>query len=226
MNGILSPSLSLQADETVMSWVCRLAKFHTGGSVPLFLNDLGIPILRLIVGDVDALGALAKTTGETLQVLHDHQPTQTERRRFSFRGNQFSSEFMLQNKTAYCPQCLLEDEASYDKGRVGRWMWLFEPVRVCERHNIVLEVHFKSKWSDLLRNLGEIAPEVSGLEQLVDTAQRKSPSPLQDYVINRLRGMDGPEWLDIQTIEQASRAATMLGVLQRWGASVKADDNA
>lgn len=42
MTGALHPRLHLKEQETVSSWVYRLADFHTGSPVLAFLNDQGL----------------------------------------------------------------------------------------------------------------------------------------------------------------------------------------
>lgn len=229
MTQVLKPYLPQERDETVLSWVARLAAFHTGDIVARFLNDFSIPFQRLLAGDNEVLRNLAEITGADFAGLRALQPEQTDQRRYRFRGNDCSSEFMPQKELAYCPRCLREDDERGHSTRVGRWMWLFEPVRVCEHHNVPLIVHHKTKWNDMIRGFNEIAPEKSAIARQADNMPEWSVSPLQRYVVDRMRGETGPAWLDSQSIEQASRATTIIGVLEGWGASANlhtlADDD-
>ncbi|SPJ26436.1 hypothetical protein [Palleronia abyssalis] len=59
------------------------------------------------------------------------------------------------------------------------------------------------------------------LDRLIDDAEQRSASPLQAYVLDRLDGASGPEWLGGQTLEQAVRSTEMLGMRIQFGASKK-----
>ncbi|MEP1388865.1 MAG: hypothetical protein ABJO29_05540 [Yoonia sp.] len=50
----------------------------------------------------------------------------------------------------------------------------------------------------------------------------RQPSPLQSYLEDRFEGVSGPAWLDGQAIDQACRAAEMLGGLMTFGPDQKA----
>ena len=49
------------------------------------------------------------------------------------------------------------------------------------------------------------------MNRLIDEAEQRTASPLQDYVLDRLDGASGPEWLDSQKMEQAVLSTEMLG---------------
>ena len=54
-------------------------------------------------------------------------------------------------------------------------------------------------------------PTGSELDRLCDVSSPQAVSSLQTYVENRLAGIAGPAWMDGQSIDQAARAARMLG---------------
>lgn len=219
MNHALAPYLPLAKDETVNSWVCRMAEYHTGDAVSRFLGDLGLSVYAFVSGSSEALSVIAAATGENFGELRARQPERTTPREFRFKGHTVTSEFMPIAHTSYCAACLLEDDAVRAASRVGRWPWLLSPVRTCERHGLSLSQHRKEKWDDILRNLSDIAPRGHELERLTANAQSRMVSPLQEYVVGRFNGNSGAAWLDAQTIEQAARTSEMIGVLAGWGAT-------
>ena len=80
----------------------------------------------------------------------------------------------------------------------------------------------KRKWADPFHELDRRVPERGEqLQAMIDEAKRRSVSPLQKYVVNRLEGMAGPGWLDAQSLEQAVRATELLGVLLEFGPGQK-----
>lgn len=217
MTGVLYPLLRLKEQETASSWVCRLADFHTGGPVLAFLNDQGLSAQKVSSGKRDNMLRLSDVTGVALEELVARQPEQVGKRRYRFRNEEFSTEFMVGMRTAFCAACILENDASGSHQRVGIWPWLFASVRTCEKHASSLQYVPVKHWAGKLRNLHEVAPVKEALCELADSARQRDCSPLQHYLLNRLEGGVGPEWLDNQSLEQACRAAEMLGVLAGWG---------
>ncbi|MFG6619438.1 TniQ family protein [Sulfitobacter sp. 1A05707] len=219
MSGILVPQVPLQEDESSVSWAIRTARHHVDLNLPEFLHDLQLPLPDLLAGKRSAMSKLAALTGIAFEALVAHQPERLQARQYRFRGHEFSSSFLGGNRTAYCPHCLLEDEGQGDGQRVARWPWLFKAVRTCEVHGCALQSAAKTAWSDQMRNLQTLAPDARELHRLVDQSDLRPPSPLQTYVLRRLRGKHTSAlWLNSQDIEQAFRASEMVGVLAGWGA--------
>mgnify|MGYP003626824907 FL=1 len=95
-------------------------------------------------------------------------------------------------------------------------------VRTCPHHSISLVRQAQAKWDDKFLELKRRVPERGEeLEEMVAKAPRRSVSPLQDYVLDRLDGKPGPIWLDAQTLDQATRATELLGVLLAFGPQQK-----
>ncbi|MQQ09509.1 hypothetical protein GFB49_13655 [Epibacterium sp. SM1979] len=217
MTGVLYPLLPLKEQETASSWVCRLADFHTGGPLLSFLNDQALSAKDVSLGKRDNMLRLSDVTGVAFEELVSRQPEQVAKRRYRFRNEEFSTEFMVGMRTAFCAACILENDVSGSHRRVGIWPWLFASVRTCEKHTSALQYVSVKHWAGKLRNLHEVAPEGQALFQLADSARQRSCSPLQRYLLNRLEGGSGPDWMDNQSLEQACWATKMLGVLDGWG---------
>ncbi|WP_370304037.1 hypothetical protein, partial [Pseudooceanicola sp.] len=71
-------------------------------------------------------------------------------------------------------------------------------------------------------NSGSLCCPFPWLQSFLDLEPPENPerftsSPHQEYVIRRLNGEAGPEWLDAQSLEQAVRATELLGVLVEHG---------
>ncbi|MGB3627604.1 MAG: TniQ family protein [Henriciella sp.] len=143
------------------------------------------------------------------------------KRRSDLRGNLLSSEFFANAFTVFCSACLREDDerdADPALARRGRLIWTLRAVRTCPVHGLELLRRKKVKWDDAFHQMALRVPErAAALDELVEAATPQSPSPLQNYVIERLDGATGPIWLDSQTLEQAVRATEMLGVLLKFG---------
>ncbi|KFE33610.1 hypothetical protein DW2_17370 [Thioclava atlantica] len=77
-------------------------------------------------------------------------------------------------------------------------------------------------WDDFLHELPVLVPETrEQLLRLVGAAPTVQRLGLQDYVLARFEGQNGPQWLDRQPIEQAVRATEMLGAVLAFGPKAK-----
>ena len=218
MTGVLLPVLPMESGESTLSWVCRLALFHTGEPILKFINDLGITHQDLWAGRANAMRILADATGVEVRRLIARQPQQWANRRYCLRGEEFSSGFMVGTWTPYCPSCIFDDDGSKQGLRVGQWSWHLRPFRTCERHGIALANLPKTKWLDQFHDLNFQAPRDGFLERVVEASVSRKPSDLQRYVVARLKGRKiAAEWLDGQGLEEGSRACEMLGVLATLG---------
>ena len=95
-------------------------------------------------------------------------------------------------------------------------------MTTCPEHNLALIYRGRDHREMMRCKLVERVPEWgTALVALAENAARRTPSPLQTYVLDRLEGRKGPEWLDRQTLEQAVRATQMLGVVMAFGATIK-----
>ncbi|MEX5562626.1 TniQ family protein [Pseudophaeobacter sp. 1A16562] len=224
----LYPSLPFASGETPLSWAARLAALHTGGGLRPFLNDMDVPFMPLASGHADAIRRLCELAGQDHNVVGHNTIRSLDGRRFELRGEVFSKDFMTGRVTRFCPACLVEDEGGAIRPHVrrrGRLEWLLAPVRVCPRHQQPLMERQRDAWDGKARELQLLVPETGAdLQALAEPLPVLKPSPLQDYVLGRLQGAKGPDWLDAQGIEQAVRATEMLGAVLRYGVDAKAGE--
>ncbi|SFR18861.1 TniQ family protein [Poseidonocella sedimentorum] len=218
---VLFPFLEFDPEETAISYAARLASLHIGSSVLPFLRDIEVKASDLLACKDQALERLASMAGVDVADLHRNSARSLGKRWFDLRGNVLSAEFFANPYTVFCPACLREDDAGGADpalARRGRLIWTLRPVRTCPVHGLALIRRKKVAWDDAFHQLALRVPERNdALDELVDGALQRSPSPLQEYVIARLDGAMGPTWLDSQTLEQAVRATEMLGVLLEFG---------
>lgn len=144
---------------------------------------------------------------------------------FWLRGQVIPATMLVREETRFCPLCLHEDDTgSGNRGiaRRDRLAWSLRVVTTCPRHNLGLILRTREHRENMLHKLALHVPE-SG-DELVALAWetvRRAPSPLQTYVLRRLDGQKGPDWLDDQSLEQAVKATQMLGMSFAHGARVK-----
>lgn len=216
----LTPFVSINPDETLMSWATRLAAVHTGETMVPFLRDIGLHPDEMLTGSDVAIARLAEVTGADPDDLRRQTIQTLEWRRYDLRGERFETEFMKGAFVSCCPACLLDDDEEGGSVllRRGRLAWRFRPVRTCLIHGIALLDRPNIDWSDRFHQMGVVFPEAGpSLRALADAQVRRDVSPLQTYVTDRLDGKTGPAWLDGQGIELGARASEMLGLALEFG---------
>jgi len=216
----LFPHFPFDPIETVQSFAARLAFLHTGGTLLPFLQDIGIKPAELMSSEVSAIERLAEVSGMAVSSISQNTAVRVGKRAYDLRGAQVSAEFMARPAPVFCPACLGDDDAlsGEPKLRRGRWIWTLSVVRTCPTHGLPLIARAKQAWSDELHEMGDRVPEAGQrLQDLVNAQHTREVSPLQSYIVARLSGEGGPEWLDGQTIEQAWRTTEMLGMVAVFG---------
>ena len=222
---MLFPQIALHSDETPMSWASRQAAFHTGGRVVPFLNDFGVPVADLARGQREAAERLCEVAGHELAPVAQNMIMKVGNRRFQLRGHEFSAEFTTGVVTRFWPLCLeddAEDAEDADTATRHRVLWRLAPFRTCPVHNLPLQDFRHGKWSDMFHELQAMPEAIAEARATVEDWSQRKPSPMQNYVEQRLMGASVAPWLDRQGIDQVCRAAEMLGGLQLFGPNQKA----
>lgn len=223
----LFPHLRFHHDETPLSWASRQAAFHLGSRVVPFLNALKIPVVDLACGQLEAVERLCAIAGQDPVPVVANTIVALGARRYRLRDCEFSAEFTTGVVTKFCPLCLQEDRDRQTWPNAAmrhRLQWRLRPVRTCRKHQNSLSNVRAGKWTDMLHEVQAMGDAVSKACVSAPNLEARKPSPLQDYVEGRLEGLPGPAWLDGQGIDQACRAAEMLGGLKIFGPGQKAAD--
>lgn len=219
----LLPVLSPLEDESLTSFLNRIAAFHFGIDVREFLSRIELPQQSVLSPDDEALDRIARLTGTSVDHLKSMTFLREGARMRSFRGEIVHAEFGNLNATSFCPACLLEDgqgDSASQGRRVGRSIWQIDPVRQCPKHGIVLHRRRNIRHSEKFQLMDEVAPSDDQLQRMANDAECLPPSDLSEWVLSRLSGGHGPEWLDRQPVDLAARACEMLGVTIALGTHV------
>jgi hypothetical protein len=220
----MRPVLPPYADETTVSWCSRVAQFHTGLSCPDFLKLVQISQADVMDLSNSGVERLSKLTGVSKAQILKCGPQKAGNRLLTYKGEIFGPAFMTRTCTTYCPACLLDDaEVGASGQRVGRLSWMFAPVRVCPRHNIVLTRRKNLGYFERFQNMNKVAPSDGELADQAANSPTAVVSSLQEYAGGRLTNGTGDTWLDTQRIDQAARACEMLGICRINGANSDID---
>ncbi|WP_332835835.1 TniQ family protein [Mameliella alba] len=218
---LMLPKLPPFEEESTVSWCSRMARFHSNLSCAEWLQMMEISRQSVIHTTDECVRRLADLTGIPTVEIEACGIRPIGNRLFCHRAATFGVNFALRTHTTYCPACLLEDANagnSSSGGRVGRVTWTFAPVRTCPQHRIALYRRRNRGFFEQFQDMNLVAPGNLDLEAQVAEAQSRTCSPLQSYVALRLQGAAEAEWLDGQSIDQASRTCEMLGACMVFGA--------
>jgi hypothetical protein len=217
----LFPHLPFADDETLLSWAARLAAFHTGDVARSLLTDHAIPIAGIKMGKPDDVRRLAALGGsEPDHVLHNACVVAGER--WLFRGETFVAKDVSRGPGHVCPICLVDDAGSSavpDRTRLReRFAWRFGVVTACPKHGVALVDALRGKSLGVYDVLtAEVANHWQLIVKAAHTPSAREPTPLQQYVLQRINGRAGPGWLDHQRLDQAVKSCELLGAMMLKG---------
>ncbi|TFL18457.1 TniQ family protein [Jannaschia formosa] len=208
----LLPHIPVQPDETLNSFLARLASFHTGMGPNRILADLGINKVALLRGEAQSLDALSQATCVDSRCLSDGLIV-VRQRDVLFRGQQAAKTSLSPTVKAFCPDCVAADGAPHE--RRHRILWCFSDVRWCPVHGRRLSEHSGDPSTGL--------PCVALSKGAAGPPEVGAPPKFVSFVENRLRGtaLDGSAWIDTQSIDQVLTASAMLGGVLEHGHDVR-----
>ncbi|WP_216332590.1 TniQ family protein [Rhizobium sp. X9] len=219
MTGILQ--VPLFSDETLPSWVARLARANGKLRASSFCTDIGLNYARLLVGRPDDIEKLAKVTGRDAADLTTHALVFDEGHRINFAGQSFFKSFVRKHQLAFCPRCFASDDARpeghLDTRRYWRMSWLLNEATVCTHHACRLELLEQHNQS---QDFGQVLEQNSA----IIACHMASPVPaepmlLDHFVAERLAGhISHGQLLDQTPLGVAIHTARYLGVAFVYGA--------
>lgn len=221
MTGRLYPALPIHADETLTSYVSRLASFHRAPEARQFCKDFRMSFQSVCFGDADSIARLADLTGE---------PTETLRRAahvgkdnmWWVRGEPFSWTTLRRSSIAYCPSCLQNDLANAafpEAGPYERTAWVIQAFRTCPMHRVALSFidgpHGIAQFRDFRRCLDPIQDDLPRIEA---GAPIRSASGLEVYIQRRLDYPEaGEPFLDRIPLDAVIRTCEAFGTAALFG---------
>jgi len=213
------PRLPCSPDETHVSWAGRLAALHSGGGLNPFLADLNIPRNAFHYGYPDFVLQLCQIADQDPEPVLKNTILRAKTGHYKMGDKNFRSVMLMERLTKFCPKCLMEDDPGGNRphsNRRERLAWRFSSVHVCPIHHVFLMPD--NVFSPARQDFSERIPLCyQNLRLLSDSTKASTPSPLQSYLLNRIAGGRGPDWLDGHTIDQAVCGTEMLGAVLEFG---------
>ncbi len=218
MAGILQ--VPLFSDETLPSWVARLARANGKLSSFSFCGDVGVDFSGMLLGRPAEIEMLASVTGRASCELTSHALVFGAGHHVQIANETVSKKFMRKNQLAFCPKCFAEDDVGNggetDTRRYWRKSWLMSDARVCVVHGCQLEgLPPHSRLHDLCQVLDRNSIAVAGC---ISAPVHAEPSLVDKFIVERLAGnvSHGP-LLDGIPLGAAIHTARLLGVALSHG---------
>lgn len=222
----LALKLAPQTNETIMSFVSRLAAKNGPSFVQDFCMDLGLKWQKLIYSDADQIKRLADFINVDPNELMQRALVGIDRRRCELNGQLLATRSFLRREQKLCPECVQMDEQDGGRfGVFGRREWLLAPFRVCPIHRcqllILPRVIFPRHPADFFRryeNCRELI--IRGREK--PNANRSSN--WETYLLQRLSGITHQRWIDYFDLDAAMRIVQGFGIVAVYGPSAREAD--
>ncbi|WP_018896474.1 TniQ family protein [Rhizobium sp. 2MFCol3.1] len=218
MAGILQ--VPLFSEETLPSWVARLARANGKLSSFSFCGDVGVDFSGMLLGRPAEVEMLASLTGRASCELTSHALVFGAGHQVQIANETVSKKFMRKNQLAFCPKCFADDDAgnpgAIDTRRYWRKSWLMSDAKVCVVHGCQLEgLPPHSRLHDLCQVLDRNSIAVAGY---ISAPVHAEPSLVDKFIVERLAGnvSHGP-LLDGIPLGAAIHTARLLGVALSHG---------
>lgn len=219
----LLPHLSVIEGESLTSYLNRNALFHCNIGLSDFLRIFEISQQDAMLPTSKTIEKVSRLTGAATNDLEKMTAKKTGKKIREIAGQIVHPNSLHLSVRQFCPFCLLEDgepESPSQGVFVGRSAWQMQSIRLCSTHGIVLPQYNAPTYPDRFQLLPEIFSKNVDLGLMSSQAEYQEPSDLEQYILRRINGFDGPDWLDGQRMDLAARACEMLGIILIHGADV------
>lgn len=222
-------TLGLGHEETPASFASRTAHWN-GRSARDFCLDMGFQFQQVIDGHPEALERLAHLTRADLGSLTASAFTRIQDRSYSFRGERILRTGLVRSRVRVCPKCIAEDAGDDHRSQhvlgYQRSSWLLTSICTCPVHRQALVEISNDLKPNSLHDFAVAMKEGADRLASVDVESGvRDPSPLERYVLGRLRGgIRGGNWLDEMRLDAAARTSEILGACATHGVNVRLRD--
>ncbi|WP_424942097.1 TniQ family protein [Aliiroseovarius crassostreae] len=218
IKGLLS--VPLGKGETANSFASRLAVRNGSARLLEFCTDMGVSSFYLGRGDPDTLRAFAELAGVEYECLLAHTPRMLDRNLFGFGAEVIKWRALQRNRLRYCPACLAEDrKLNGALGPYQRSSWVLTSIRSCHFHQCMLvDLSYAGAPSDGDDFLLKLTTRRTEQGEMVIEPVKMCDLELERYLLRRIRGAKGPEWLDTLQFHVAAQLCENFGLLLTKGA--------
>lgn len=195
-----------------------------------FCRDFGLDHRGLVDGKRSAVDGLAALAGVDPESIAREAFTRLDgQQRFLHKGHHLIQQNLSRDKVRACPACLQEDLARHAFRQAARphrrSTWLIEYVRTCRRHGLALvQLGVASRTARPHDTSLVLAGAIPRIDALARTAERRSVSAFETYLVERLEGIASPvPWVDALPFHAVMRLSAMVGGTDVFGPEVAID---
>ncbi|TBF35230.1 hypothetical protein ELG88_08380 [Rhizobium leguminosarum] len=218
----------MHADETLTSWVSRLARANECGFTRQLCLDLGLDMVLLNRGDEDEIRRLAALADEPADLLLRHAVVVGDGDGSLVGGSYFSKRSLRRSKLRFCPLCIGDDDRDQSRmagtRRYGRTHWMFPQIEACPTHSvaIVQSSHVRQgRHPHDFTTMLEISEEE--YPRLLQKSMPMTANEFERYICERLAGhRQHGEVLDELSLSAGLAACELFGVAIIHGRDAKA----
>lgn len=207
---MLAARVPLGDGELPASFCSRLALRNGRRRVERFCDDMGIKFRNIINGNSGSLEALASLGGVSEEGLLA-SALRKEGDHLIIGKEILNRTVIRSSESRLCPACIEEDRQRWtslgDVAPYFRTVWLVSGVSTCVRHNLALIVAPEAKDAGRLDRY-----RIPALGRAIwDRAIARQASPFEGYVVKRVAGVLGNNWLDDFPLYAAVKACQHIG---------------
>lgn len=185
-------------DETVHSFVSRMAARNGASGLAEFCVDAGVNYLALNAHHEDAFRQILSAIRKPEATLVSVTPCLIERPFFRFGATRLHLRALARRRPKYCPVCFREDlEREGSLGPYQRFAWLLDAVSACRTHRCLLQelptVKSVRLESDFIQRVHAALGQGG---DFLDETTSASPTALEDYLVGRILGHRTNRFLD------------------------------
>jgi len=227
----LPATLDLNPSEPPTSYLSRLA-FLNGLTSTELCSDFALDFQGVVDGVAEAVADLADLAGLPEADLMRFAFVRRQGFDYEHRGEMFVRDMLRRRRILVCPKCLRADmDANADPDRdpetfvYNRADWCIDAVATCATHRLALvEVADADDYAirhDFVRLVASALPRLGALAQ---SALRRPPTGLEDYVSKRLAKRSEPlGFLDTLELHVAITLCQLVGAMKIHGRTVDFD---
>jgi TniQ len=221
-------TIPLGDGETAVSLASRLAAAN-GTSAREFCDDFGIQFRQVVAGNVQAIAKIADLGGVDPDALQAQAFVRQGRRLYEVAGEDLTSDALCNRKIFGCPACLQDDIRKHpnldpEVAIFGRASWMVDAVKTCRIHDralVVIGRNSRDTASDFALNVQGC---ISKLPRLLAGSANRRPSGLENYVVDRLKGVARSEFLDGLELYAAIKFCEVVGAVALFGIRIGVRD--
>lgn len=214
-------TVPLHAGETTASYASRLAAANRL-SARDFCLDWHVTFQAVVDGNEAAVDRIADKGGVAAAELKVHAFVRTRWATYLHRGERLLRTLLRRKNVAVCPLCLKEEIAASplrpQLAVWGRAIWQFDAIKTCGIHGCALVTVSTDPTPGTLHDfVRHVSPALNDLDRLCAGAERRQPTGLETYIVERLEGCRNSPMLDSLEMFVAIRISEVLGAVDLFG---------